>query len=339
MSTRLALTLLLIIALPLLGQTQSLASLANEFLNLLPASAKEKTLFEFRSEEQFNMNYVPISRKGPTFHDFNDEQKNAALKLLKACLSDEGFRKASEIMNLERILIKIENNRSKMPDGSPMRDPLNYHFCIFGQPSESGPWGWRFEGHHLSLNFTSNKNKIVAATPSFMGSNPGIYEGEDGNKLQVLKKETELGFALVTALSANQLKMARFSDTAPREIITGNKRKVQSLEPKGILFSDLTQEQQSIFNELLHVYIDNYQFGFANDLKEKINKAGIENLSFAWAGGLKSGEGHYYRIQGPMLLIEYDNTQNGANHVHSIVRDLTNDYAEDVLKAHYKSEH
>jgi hypothetical protein len=140
-------------------------------------------------------------------------------------------------------------------------------------------------------------------------------------------------------LSEDQLKVARFSETAPREIITGTKVKVDGIEPKGISFNGLSEDQKGVFMNLLNEYINNYQFGFAKTLREKIEKAGIDNLYFAWAGGMERGIGHYYRIQGPMLLIEYDNTQNNANHVHSVVRDLTNDFAEDILRAHYEKEH
>ena len=340
MTTKSIFSLAIIFAFVCNLQSQSLSDHANIFLNLLPSDLKEKTLFPLDGSERYNMNYIPIKRKGPSFNDFDENQKNAAIKLLMESLSKEGFRKASEIMGLEKVLFKLENNQMKMPDGTPIiRDHLDYHFCIFGIPSNDGLWGWRFEGHHVSLNFSSTDNKIVSSTPSFMGSNPAIVEVEGFDKKQVLKLETELGFALVASLNEEQLKVARFSETAPREIITTTDREVQNIEPRGIYYADFSEAQKSVFMELLNVYIDNYQFGFAEELHEKIKKAGVDNLSFAWAGGLNPGEGHYYRIQGPMLLIEYDNIQNNANHVHSVVRDLTNDYAEDILKEHYQKDH
>jgi hypothetical protein len=159
------------------------------------------------------------------------------------------------------------------------------------------------------------------------------------NRKEVLKLESDLGFRLINSLDEDQLKVAIFSAKAPAEIITGNKRKAESLEQKGILYTALSDSQQKTFMELLNVYIDNYELGFAKTLRNKINDAGTANLTFAWAGSLKPGIGHYYRIQGPMLLIEYDNTQNNANHVHTVVRDLTNDFAEDILREHYEKEH
>ena len=317
---------------------QDLSGKANQFLSTLSAELKSKTLFLLEDKERINMHFVPIIRKGPTFHDFTDEQAKSAIDLLKASLSHEGYRKSKEIMELEKVLIVIEENKFKMADGTG-RDPLNYHFCIFGEPSPTNIWGWRFEGHHISLNFMINDGSIVSSTPSFFGSNPGVVPIEEQKGKEVLKAETELGFRLVNSLNEKQLGTTRFSETAPREILTGTDVKVAGIEPKGIAFTTLEDNQKKIFMDLLNVYIDNYELGFSKTLRSKIEKAGIENLYFAWAGGLERGTGHYYRIQGPMLLIEYDNTQNNANHVHSVVRDLTNDFAEDILRAHYQKEH
>lgn len=324
----------------LIGQlsAQDLSDKANHFLSVLSPELKSQTLFALEDKERVNMNFIPIIRKGPTFHDFSEKQKQAALDLLKASLGQEGYRKSIEIMELEKVLIIIEANKFKMQDGS-RRDPLNYHFCIFGVPSSTSIWGWRFEGHHLSLNFMSKDGGIASSTPSFFGSNPGVIQIEEQKGKEVLKAETELGFRLVKTLNENQLKVARFSESAPRKIITGTNVKVEGIEPKGISITELDESQKKIFMDLLNVYIDNYELGFSKTLRAKIENAGFENLYYAWAGGLERGTGHYYRIQGPMLLIEYDNIQNNANHVHSVVRDLTNDFAEDILKAHYQNEH
>ena len=332
---------LIIFAVILFGKlkAQDVSEKASDFLNTLSPELKSRALFSLDDSERFNMNFVPIARKGPTFHDFNDIQRKAALDLLRASLSQEGFRKTNDIMELEKVLIIIENDRFKTPESKSARDPLNYHFSIFGNPTPTGIWGWRFEGHHISLNFMSANGKISSSTPSFFGSNPGIVPIEEQRGKEALKLETDLGFSLVNALTKDQLKLARFSETAPREILTGNRVKVEKIEPTGISYTALQEDQKKMFMNLLNLYIDNYELGFSNTLRNKINKAGIENLSFSWAGSLKPGAGHYYRIQGPMLIIEYDNIQNNANHVHSVVRDLTNDFAEDILRAHYEKEH
>ena len=319
---------------------QNLSTKANTFLNLLSDELQAKTLFALEDEERFNMNYVPLPRKGPTFHDFDEKQTKAAIDLLQSSLGKEGFRKTQEIMALEKVLRIIENNDDdKMPDGRPRRDPLNYHFCIFGEPSSKNPWGWRFEGHHISLNFTSSDGKISASTPSFFGTNPGIVKSTEQKGKEVLKEEASLGFQLINSMGEEQLKIARFAEEAPTDVISINKRRAEALEPNGISYTALAVDQKEQLLKLVNVYLTTFEPDFEARFWKKIRKQGVENLSFAWAGSLQPGTGHYYRIQGPSLLIEYDNTQNNANHAHAVVRDLTNDYGEDILKEHYKKHH
>lgn len=321
-------------------KAQDLSKKATDFLNSLSEELSDEAHFSLVDEERFNMNYVPMARKGPRFHDFNEIQKTAAIDLLRSSLGDEGFRKSKEIMSLEKILRVIENDdNDKMPDGRPRRDPLNYHFTVFGDPSSGNPWGWRFEGHHLSLNFTSADNKIVSSTPTFFGTNPGIINITGHKDKEVLKKETSLSFELVNSLSPEQLKKAMFAAVAPAEIITTTRRKVEGFVQKGIFYNDLISDQQQLFRDLINLYLNNYEKNFSEGYRNKIKKAGMENLSFSWAGSLEPGVANYWRIQGPVLLIEYDNTQTNANHVHTVVRDPTDDYGEDSLKKHYKEHH
>lgn len=317
---------------------QDLSEKARHFLASLSPELRQAAQFPLDDAERKNFHFVPMARKGPTFRDFNEAQKQAALALLQASLSAEGYRKSMAIMELEKVLIAMGDQHT-MPDGSAMRDPANYHLSIFGDPSPRSPWGWRFEGHHLSLNFTSGQGVVVSSTPSFMGSNPAIVPIELDRGKRVLKLESTLGLDLVNSLSAEQMTVARFSETAPHDLLTGTKQDIALLEPMGISYADLQPSQQSALLELLEVYIGNYIFEFSESFRRKITEAGLENLHFAWAGGTRWGEPHYYRIQGPMLIIEYDNTQNDANHVHTVVRDLNNDFAEDFLREHYRSEH
>lgn len=317
------------------AQTNSIASKANNFLSKLDENQASKARYAFDDDERFNWHFVPRERNGIPFNDLNETQRQAALSLLKACLSEQGYQKANNIMALENILREVENRTAD----DKYRDPLNYSLTIFGDPDEKNMWGWRLEGHHISINFSALNGEIVSATPTFWGSNPAIVRSGRYTGRQVLKQETDLGFTLVNSLNPNQMKTAVISTKAPSEIITGNQRKAGLQEPKGIGYTDMNDQQKKLFMQLLNVYVKNYQLGFSKRLMDKIEKAGIENLSFAWAGSLQPGAGHYYRIQGPMLLIEYDNTQNNANHVHTAVRDLTNDFAEDILREHYEKEH
>ena len=324
----------------LTADAQNLSKKATTFLELLSDETKAKSLFDFEDVERFNMNYVPLQRKGATFHDFNEKQKTAAIDLLKSSLGKEGFRKSQEIIALEKVLRIIENNdNDNMPDGRPRRDSLNYHFSIFGDPASKTPWGWRFEGHHLSLNFTSLDGKIISATPTFFGANPSIIKSTDQNEKEVLQEEARLGFLLINSMNAAQLSRTKFSEEAPLDISSETKRKAEKLDPIGISYTDLSEDQREIMLQLLNVYLSNFEPKFEEEFYDKIKDSGVENLSFSWAGSLQPGAGHYYRIQGPTLLIEYDNIQNDADHAHAVVRDLTNDYGEDILKAHYKKQH
>ena len=291
--------------------------------------------YKFTDDERANWFFVPRKRNGIPLSAMSPEQRTMALKLLSTSLSLVGYQKATAIISLENVLREVEGRGAN----DSYRDPLQYYCTFFGDPSEVGFWGWRFEGHHLSLNFTIAHGKIESSTPSFWGSNPATVQSGDQRGKVVLKMEMSLGFQLVQSLSPEQQKVAIISETALPEIVSFNSRKAVPLQPVGINYNALNGDQQKIFMQLLNVYVGNYELGFAEKLTAKIKKAGIEKLSFAWAGSLQPGAGHYYRIQGPMLLIEYDNTQNNANHIHATVRDLTNDFGEDILREHYQQEH
>lgn len=317
------------------GQTDDLSETANAFLKLLDNDLKSQIQFSFDDVERFNWHYVPRGREGVSLHDLSQPQLDAALELLKASLSVQGYKKATDVISLETVLREVENR----PTDDPYRDPKKYYFSIFGPPAKNAPWGWRLEGHHLSLNFSTLDNKLQSSTPSFMGSNPATVPSGSRKGTQILKDESALGFSLVNAFSPAQLKTVVVSVDAYPDILSENKRKAGLLNPAGISYREMTEQQRKLFMALLDVYVKNYELGFSTTLMNKIKKSGIENLSFAWAGSLKPGRGHYYRIQGPMLLIEFDNTQNNANHIHTVVRDLTNDFAEDILREHYAKEH
>jgi hypothetical protein len=329
------LTTCFLLALFLSSAAQDVSVKASAFLGTLDSKLKSKVQYKIDDEERFNWHFVPRRRNGATFHDFSETQRQAAMDLLRASLSQQGVEKTTGILALEKILQGVEGR----DENDSYRDSKNYHFTIFGEPAPNTSWGWRLEGHHISLNFVSANGKIVSSTPSFFGANPAIVSSGIDKGKQVLKLETDLGFALVNSLTADQRKKAVFDDRALPEIVSSNDRKAKLLEPKGILFTELNADQQKTFLQLLDVYVLNYELGFSTTLMNKIKKAGVNNLSFGWAGNLKAGSGHYYRIQGPMLLIEYDNTQGNANHVHTVVRDLTNDFAEDILREHYLKDH
>jgi Protein of unknown function (DUF3500) len=318
--------------------SNGIESAAEKFLQTLSPDQKAKAQFSFDQQERYNWHFIPKEdRKGITLNELNTGQRNAALQLLHTSLSDTGYNKTISIMQLDAVLKELEN---RGPDDH-YRDPGKYYFSIFGEPSSNKIWGWRLEGHHISFNFCSENNRLVSGTPGFLGANPAVVLSGPEKGKQILKDETELAFALLHLLDADQLKKSIISIDAPAEIITGASRSAMISDPKGILYSELTSEQQKALMQLLSIYIHRYTRLFAMDMMHEIEEAGIKNLRFAWAGASEPGLGHphYYRIQGPTIIIEYDNTQNNANHVHTVVRDLKHDFGGDELLQHYKNQH
>lgn len=312
---------------------EEMAEAAEHLLAALSPEQKEKGTFEFKNDERQNWHFIPKPRKGLPIKEMTSAQRALAMGLLNAGLSHRGYLKATTIMSLEAILKEMEQGKG------PTRDPELYYFSIFGKPDPKGTWGWRVEGHHLSVNFTIADGKAVAVTPSFMGTNPGEVKTGPRAGLRVLGVEEDLGRKLVKSLNETQLKSALYTNTAPSEIITGADRKAHALVPKGVTMKDLNPEQQELLWSVIREFVERARGEFAEKELAKIKTAGSKELFFAWAGSTERGQGHYYRVQGPGFLIEYDNTQNNANHVHAVWRDLANDFGEDILRRHYDQDH
>jgi hypothetical protein len=309
-----------------------MSAAANIFLKTLSPTQKSKTHFSFNDEERYNWHYIPKNRKGISLSELNGDKRKAAMNLLQTALSDTGYNKTLAVIELEAVLREVEG-RSLNDD---YRDPGKYYFSIFGNPVADSVWGWRLEGHHISFNFSAKLNQLVSVTPGFLGANPAIVlSGRDKGK-QILKDETELGFVLLHSLDAKQMEKAIINTESPGEIITATNRKAMINDPGGILYGELNKAQQKKFLQLLSIYIHRYTRLFAMDMMQDIENAGLNNLRFAWAGARQPGLGHYYRIKGSTIIIEYDNTQNNANHVHTVIRDLKNDFGGDELLDHYK---
>ncbi len=308
---------------------------AVNFLGSLSANQKKQAQFLFSDDERYNWHFIPRSRKGIPLKDLNAAQRNTAFSLLRMTMSDTGYRKATAIIELEDILRESENR----PVGDEYRDKGKYYFSIFGDPAVDSIWGWRLEGHHVSLNFSSENNRLISGTPGFLGTNPAIVLSGPEKGRQILQDETVLGLSLIQSLDEQQKKKAIISSEAPGDIITSNSRKAMINDPKGILYGELNSTQQRLFMQLLSIYIHRYTNLLAKIMMNEIETAGLNNLRFAWAGDQQTGVGHpnYYRIQGPTLIIEYDNTQNNANHVHTVLRDLKNDFGGDELLEHYNN--
>jgi hypothetical protein len=323
--------LLLAVAYAKAPAAPTMATTAKTFLDSLQPDQRAKATFTIDDEERANWFYTPVPRKGLQLKEMNDKQRQLAMSLLSAGLSQQGVTKATTIISLEDILKMLEN-------GSALRDPGAYYFSVFGQPSESGVWAYRIEGHHVSQNFTIARGKVVGA-PSFFGANPAEVRQEPRKGLRVLAKEEDLARDLIHALSPEQRKTAVVDASAPRDILTTNSRQAALKgQASGIQASALNPSQREKLQAVLDEYINNMTDEIAAARREQVKKAGA-NLWFAWSGGIERGEPHYYRIQTAAFLIEYDDTQNNANHIHSVWRDFNGDFGRDLLASHYRTSH
>ncbi|SKA77059.1 Protein of unknown function [Prosthecobacter debontii] len=316
-----------------------MAGVADTFLHSLTPEQKAKATFKFDDEERLNWHFIPRERKGLPMKEMTPQQRLLAHALMNTGLGFRGAAKAVTIMSLEEVLYQMESaaDESKRAAIREKRDPEKYFVSIFGTPDPKGTWGWRIEGHHMSLNFTIKDGELLRATPAFMGTNPGELRQGPLVGLRVLGKEEDLGRELVKSLDEAQFKTAFFNVEAPKEMLTEAAKKVDPLKPDGLADTELNAEQKAKLHEIIDEYLTRLRPEVAAETWAEIEKNGP--VYFAWAGGKERGEPHYYRVQGKTFLIEYDNVQNGANHPHSVLRSFDGDFGRDILAEHYKQEH
>ena len=310
----------------------AMAEAANKFLASLTPEQKAKASFEFGDGQRFDWHFIPRDRKGVPLKDLDENQRKLAMEFMKTGLGAAGYQKATTIMSLEPVLAQMEGPSRRFP-----RDPELYYFSVFGTPSAKSPWGWRVEGHHISLNFTVVKGETVSNTPLFFGANPAEVREGKRKGLRALAAEEDKGRELIQALDEKQRAVAVFDKTAPGDIITMNKRKADPLKPEGVAAGQLNEQQKALLEKLLDEYLSRMPQDIADERSKKLRDAGFDKIYFAWAGGMNKGDPHYYRIQGPTFLVEYDDTQNNANHIHSVWRDFNGDFGDDLLREHYQT--
>ncbi len=308
------------------------AAAAGQFLASLDDAQRTKAALPFASDERENYRYTPRDRAGLPFKEMTAAQRQSAIELVKSVLSEKGTLKVTQIMSLESVLAAIEKDPVK-------RDSSRYFVAIFGTPGDPKGWGWRFEGHHISLNFTLVEGKKVSLTPSFLGSNPGEVREGPRVGLRVLAAEEDLSRTLVNTLLSDGKSAVVFSEKPPQEILSAELRKATALDPVGIPITEMSETQRKALVQLISEYTGRYRKDLADADMAKIEKAGIDKIRFGWSGGTKPGEAYYYRIQGPTFLIECVNFQNNANHVHAVWRDFDGDFGHDILAEHSQQEH
>ena len=312
----------------------AMADAADHFLASLTPDQRAQATFEFESDEREKFHFIPTEmfpRNGLTLRDMTDEQRARAHDLLSAGLSHRGYLTTTAIMDLEAVLGALETS------GRLERDPEWYFFSLFGTPGADGPWGWRVEGHHLSLHFTVVDGSAVASSPYFFGSNPAEVRSGAKSGLRVLGEREDAARALVMSLEGAQRDQAVLDDVAPDDILTGAELTIDPLSPIGVKASDLTEPQRELLRRIVRAYTSVMADDIADDRVAAIREAGIRDIGFAWAGPTERGAKHYYRLQGPTFLIEYDNTQGDGNHVHSVWRDFTGDFGRDLLREHLET--
>ncbi|MFO1063627.1 MAG: DUF3500 domain-containing protein [Pirellulales bacterium] len=311
------------------GSTASLVASTQAFIATLDAEQKTKALLSYDSPERVKWQFIPLpTRKGLPMMEMKPEQQTAAKALLKSAVSQLGYDRSVTIMSLENVLRKLEG-----PTSHERRNPEKYYFTVYGEVGKH--WGLSIEGHHLSLNFVIDGDKIVDSTPQFFATNPAELKDTYGDTfpkgLRVIKEEEALGFDLLGSLSADQRKQATIAGDTPAEILSINAAQVPKIDVVGIKASALNKDQQTTLRKLLEAYTSKMRSEVAAGRWELINSAGFDKITFGWSGSDRAGAGHYYRIQGPTFLVEFINVQadaagNPANHIHCVWRDMTGDF-------------
>jgi hypothetical protein len=308
----------------------AMVTAARAFLDSLTPELKQKAQFPLEAEERFVWFYTPVPRKGLTLKQMNATQRTAAMNLLRAGLSEKGYTKAETIRALEDVLAEIEKNPTR-------RDKELYYFTIFGEPGPKTTWGWRYEGHHLSQNWTVVNGNALASTPQFFGANPAEVRSGPQKGTRALAAEEDLGYEFLRSLDDKQRAVAIIDPKAPNDILTTNMKEAAIQEDRGLAYAQMTTAQKALLVKLIEENASAQPEAIARERLAKLRSAGLDKVKFAWMGGLEKGEGHYYRIQGPTFLIEFDNTQNDANHIHLVWRDFKGDWGRDLIAEHYKT--
>lgn len=297
---------------------------AKKYLASLNEEQKKQTSFGYDDPERTNWHFIPRPRKGLPLKALEGQALKDAHALIQSGLSPVGYDQTINIMSLEEILFLLEGGEREAR--RERRDPQKYYLSVFGTPDTKGTWGWRLEGHHISLNFTIKDGKVVASTPEFFGANPGLVDAGPKRAVRVLGPEEDMARQILKLCNEEQQKICWQSKEAPDDLRGGGVVQPETTAAVGLPVSKMTEDQKKLMRDLLTEYLQNMPPDVEKERREKINAAGIDQITFAWWGSPDKNERHYYRIQGPTFLVEYNNTQNDANHVHSYWRSLAGDF-------------
>lgn len=340
--------------------TQLMYTTARAFLAALTPEQRSRAVLPFEDDDRFEWAFFPKPRRGIPLNALQPEQRLLAHALISSGYSPEGAAKATMIMSLEEILWRQEQEKGRAQEmvgqvpervqrfllvsgmdrlWRMARDPESYYITIFGEPSPERTWGWRLEGHHVSLNATLVDGRELVTAPSFFGANPRqILHGPRAG-LRVLAAEEDLARQLVQSLDDGQRARAVIAAEAPADILTYNHRRAQPFGAEGITADALAPEQRERLMALLETYASAMPAEIAAARMAQVTAAPASELRFAWAGGTAPGAKHYYRVQSPTFVVEYDCTQDEGNHIHSVWRQFDGDWGLDLLGRHLQEAH
>jgi hypothetical protein len=317
---------------------QEITAAVSVWLDGLHAGQRSRATFPFDSQERFAWQYTPGPRAGLAIRDMDPLQRAAAASIVRASLSPRGAAEVEAVIAIETVLGELEQASDR--PGWRRRDPELYWFAVFGAPDDRAPWSWRIGGHHVAIHLTLAGGRVIGSAPSFLGANPAVVPLGPSAGSRALTGEEEIARALLAGLTERQRRSAIVDDTAPADILSGNgPRAVMASVPIGIRYSELDRSGRDMLERLVRHYLGRARSAIEVAEWDRIRATGLDGVTFAWAGPVVAGHGHYYAVRGPGFLLEYDNTQNGANHIHAVRRDLANDWGEDLLATHYSSAH
>lgn len=308
-----------------------MAQAASQWVGSLSADQKAKATFHYMDGERFFWYYPPLNRHGLPLRDMSTDQREGAHALMATGLTQSAAERAKGIIQHELILGPLEKAEGQ---ATWDRNPELYYWTVFGEPGGNDPWGWRVEGHHLSLHFSIWKDEVIAVTPFFFGANPAEVPGGPEKGKRLLDRREDIAIELMASLDAGQRSKALIHDKAPWDILGYNSTKQPIHNDEGLRCAELSGTQKEVMMALISDYINQASPAIAQQRLDKVRETGLDDFYLVWAGGLDRSRDHYYRIHGGTFLVEFDNIQNGANHIHSVWRDVENDFAQDVLRDH-----
>jgi hypothetical protein len=305
------------------GSGSRMAEAAKEFLAKLSPEQRAQATFRYNDPERLNWHYIPKPRKGIPLKALDPATRTLARAFIATGLSKQGYEQAVNVMSLEDVLYLLETD--DWAARRLRRDPLNYYVSVFGTPGDQGEWGWRLEGHHISLNFSIRDGRVVASTPEFFGANPAQLEAGPGRTLRPLGQLEDIAREIVRTCNAEQMKVILVGKKAPNDVWSTNQLQPILTPDVGLLASEMSKDQQTLLRHLLGEYLNEAPTDIRAEREAQLEAPGFDKIRLGWWGSLNRNEKHAYRLQGPTFLVEYNNTQNNANHVHSVWRSMAGD--------------